>query len=208
MSRPPKTLFATPFPVAPSTSAIKSTALADGRILRADGQATPIARCILQDPTASAEPLFVFNRANGCGVVAAFNVHQDNIPQNGWLSAADLELPEGRYLVREQLTGACRVLEKGETLAVTLQDNDSLAFYLFYPLRTAVTPLGRIDKLLAPKAILRKDAKGVKLYEGGTVAFVGVDAIATDLRERVEGKRVGDITVFELSPEETTVKYL
>ena len=187
---------------------LKPLCFADGRILRADGQATPIARCILQDPTVSAEPLFVFNRANGCGVVAAFNVHQDNIPQNGVISAADLELPEGRYLVREQLTGACRVLEKGETLSVTLQDNDSLAFYLFYPLRTAVTPLGRIDKLLAPKAILRKDAKGVKLYEGGTVAFVGVDAIATDLRERVEGKRVGDITVFELSPEETTVKYL
>ncbi|MBE6690638.1 MAG: hypothetical protein E7590_05085 [Ruminococcaceae bacterium] len=181
---------------------------ADGRILRADGQATPIARCLLQEPTASDEPLFVFNKANGCGLVAAFNINAENKPQQGYLTPADLQLPAGRYLVREQLSGEICVLERGERLPVTLADNDDLRMYVFYSLKGNVTPLGRIDKLAAPKALLRRSSKGVKLYEGGPVAFVGVDAIATNLRARVEGVKQGEIAVFDLAPEETDVTYL
>ena len=187
---------------------LKPLCFEDGRILRADGQATPITACLLRDPTAVDEPLFVFNRANGCGAVAAFNTHQDNIPQNGSIFATDLGLPAGRYLVREQLTGDCRILEKGEALSVSLQDNDALAFYLFYPLRAAIVPLGRIDKLLAPKSVLRKNAKGCKLYEGGKIAIYGADAIATNRRARVEGERMGEITVFMLEADEIDVTYL
>ena len=89
-----------------------------------------------------------------------------------------------------------------------MQDNDALAFYLFYPLRAAIVPLGRIDKLLAPKSVLRKSAKGCKLYEGGQIAIYGVEAIATNRRARVEGERVGEITVFALDADETDVTYL
>ena len=188
---------------------LRPLCFADGRILRADEQGVPVTKCLLQAPTVSDEPLFVFNRANGCGVVAAFNIHEENKPQSGNLCADDLKLPAGqRYLVREQLSGECRVLEAGESLPVTLADNDALAFYVFYPLRAAVTPLGRIDKLLAPKAVLRKKNNGCKLYEGGTFALVGTDAIATNLRERVEGRREGEITVFELDAAETQITYL
>ena len=182
---------------------------ADGRILRADEQGVPMAKCLLQDPTLSDEPLLIFNKANGCGVVAAFNIHAENKPQSGEIRIEDLKLPAGRrYLVREQLSGVCRVLEIGETLPVTLADNDSMELYLIYPLRTAITPLGRIDKLLAPKAILRKHANGCKLYEGGTFALIGTDAIATNQRARVEGRKEGGITVFELDATETQITYL
>lgn len=187
---------------------LKPLCFDDGRILRADHQAAPVEKCLLQDPTASSAPLFVFNQASGCGVVAAFNIHAENSPQTGTISATELGLAAGRYLVREQLSGACCVLERGESLPVTLSDNDAFAFYVFYPLRTAVTPLGRIDKLLAPKAILRKSAKGIKLYEGGKIAFVGVDAVATNKRDRVIGVREGEITVFDLASDETEITYL
>ena len=181
---------------------------ADGRLLRTDTQATPIDRCLLEDPTKSDAPLFIFGRANGCGVVGAFNIHAEGKAQRGRLAPADLGLPAGRYLVREQLSGTTCILEKDEALTVSLADNDALCLYLFYSLKGNATPLGRIDKFIAPKAILRKSSKGVKLYEGGTVAFVGVETIATNLRDRVEGVKQGDITVFELAPEETTVAYL
>ncbi|MBQ8340925.1 MAG: hypothetical protein IJY22_00935 [Clostridia bacterium] len=181
---------------------------ADGRILRADGQAVPVEKCLLADPTKSDAPLFVFNKANGCGAVAAFNIHAENKAQEGTLSPADLCLPQGRYLVREQLGGEICILEKGESLSVTLADNDDLRFYVFYSLKGNVTPLGRIDKFLAPKAVLRRSSKGVKLYEGGKVAFVGVDAIRTNKRDRVEGTKQGLITVFELAPDEVDVTYL
>ncbi|MBE6702650.1 MAG: hypothetical protein E7585_04465 [Ruminococcaceae bacterium] len=188
--------------------ALKPLCFADGRILRADGQATPIARCLLENPTVSHAPLFIFNKANGCGVVAAFNIHAENQAQEGWLSPADLKLPAGRYLVREQLRGETRVLEKGETLSVSLADNDAFALYIFYSLKGNVTPLGRVDKFISPKALLGRNAKGVKLYEGGPVAFVGVDFIATNKRERVEGEKMGNITVFALEKDETAIRYL
>ncbi len=181
---------------------------ADGRLLRADGQATPIERCLLCDPTKSDKPLFIFNKANGCGVVAAFNIHAEGQKQSDALSPTDLGLPQGRYLVREQLSGTTCILEKGEQLAVSLADNDELRLYIFYSLKGNVTPLGRIDKFISPKALLRKSSKGVKLYEGGTVAFVGAQSISTNLRKVVKGEQQGAITVFKLAPEETDVTYL
>lgn len=181
---------------------------ADGRILRADGQAAPIERCLLTDPTQSSKPLIVFNRANGCGVAAAFNIHAENKAQSCCLSPTELGLPAGRYLVREQIGGEVCILEKGESLSVALADNDDLRFYVFYSLKGNVTPLGRIDKFLAPKAVLRKSAKGCKLYEGGPVAFLGTDAIATNKRARIEGTRQGEITVFLLEADETEIAYL
>ncbi|MBQ8357277.1 MAG: hypothetical protein IJX39_05650 [Clostridia bacterium] len=187
---------------------LKPLCFDDGRILRPDVLATPIQKCLLNDPTTAEHPLFIHGKANGCGLLAAFNIHAENKPQQGTVTAAEAGLVNGRYLVREQLTGAVQILEKGEALTVALADNDEFRLYIFYPLRTAVTPLGRIDKFISPKAILRKSAKGVKLYEGGQVAFLGVSAISTDKRDRVEGVKQGSITVFELAPDETEITYL
>lgn len=187
---------------------LKPLCFDDGRILRPDVLATPVWKCLLFDPTKAEHPLFIQGKANGCGLLAAFNIHSENKPQNGVIFATELELSAGRYLVREQLTGAVTVLEKGEALSVSLADNDVFRLYVFYPLRSAVTPLGRIDKFIAPKAILRKSAKGMKLYEGGRVAFVGVDAIKTNKRDCVKGVREGVVTVFELAPDETEITYL
>ena len=187
---------------------LKPLCFADGRILRPDGLAVPTANCLLRDPTESSEPLLIKNRANGCGLLAAFNIHKDNIPQNGVVFATDLGVPAGRYLVREQLTGRVEILERDQPLQVSLADNDAFALYVFYPLRGGVTPLGRVDKFISPKAVLRKSAKGVRLYEGGPVAFVGVDAVRTNKRECVCGVKQGAITVFELDADETQICYL
>ena len=181
---------------------------ADGRILRADTLATPIAKCLLNDPTASEHPFCIHSMANGCGMLAAFNIHAENKPQNGSVFATDLGLPAGSYLVREQLSGEIVTLGRGEALNVCLPTNDDLRLYIFYPLRGGIVPLGRIDKLVSPKAVLRKTSKGVKLYEGGKVAFVGVHEISTNKRSYVVGARKGEITVFDLRPDETRITYL
>ena len=86
----------------------------DGKLLRADGQATPTNDCLLTDPRTADTPFKIFNRVNGCGVLAAFNLHEENKPQTGEISAADAGMRAGRYLVCEQLTGENFVLERGE----------------------------------------------------------------------------------------------
>ncbi len=187
---------------------LKPLCFADGRILRPDTLATPIEKCLLTDPTASEHPFFIHGMANGCGLLAAFNIHAENKPQNGVIFATDLGLPAGTYLVREQLTGEVLTLDRRTGLDVNLASNDDFRLYVFYPLRGDIVPLGRMDKLISPKAVLRKTSRGVKLYEGGKVAFVGVREISTNKRDYVVGVQKGEITVFDLRLDETRITYL
>ncbi len=180
----------------------------DGRLLRAEGQAIPTKDCLLTDPRTADTPFMIFNRVNGCGVLAVFNLHAENKPQAGEISAADAGMRAGRYLVCEQLTGENFVLERGDRFSLTLPDNDSFRLYLFCPLSGKVTPVGRLDKFLSPAAILRRSMTGIRLYEGGKLGLFGVSRIATNLRPEVEGTGKGVLSVFELSPEETEIRYL
>lgn len=180
----------------------------DGKLLRATGQATPTNDCLLTDPRTADTPFKIFNRVNGCGVLAAFNLHEENKPQTGEISAADAGMRAGRYLVCEQLTGENFVLERGERFTLTLPDHDAFRLYLFLPLSGRVTPLGRTDKFLSPAAILRRSQTGIRLYEGGKLGLFGVSRIATNLRPEVEGTQKGVIWTFNLAPNETEIRYL
>lgn len=180
----------------------------DGKLLRAEGQATPTVDCLLCDPREAETPFKIFNRVRGCGVLAAFNLHAQNKPQSGKISAADAGMRAGRYLVCEQLTGENFVLERGESFSLTLSDNDTFRLYLFCPLTGRATPVGRLDKFLSPAAILRRSPTGVRLYEGGKLGIFGVSRIATNRRAEVTGRQKGVLTVFDLAPEETEITFL
>lgn len=187
---------------------LRPLCMSDGRILRADELAVPIAACLLEDPTTSDHPFCLKSKARGCGLLAAFNIHKDNKPQSGVVYPRDLGLIDDSYLVREQLSGDNLVLKKGEGLKVELADNDDLRLYVFYRIGREVVPLGRIDKLLSPKMILSSGEKRLRLREGGKIALFGAREISTNRRSYVTGKQVGEITVFDLIPEETIVDYL
>lgn len=180
----------------------------DGKLLRADGQATPARGCLLCDPRTSEEPFRIFNRVGGCGVLAVFNLHAENAPQFGVIAPTDAGMHIGRYLVTEQMTGENFILERGENFSVTLPDNDTFRLYLFFPLNGKILAAGRIDKYLSPAAILRKSKNGLRLYEGGPLALFGVQKIATNRRAAVTGRQKGVLTVFDLTPEETEITFL
>lgn len=180
----------------------------DGKLLRADGQATPARECLLCDPRTSQKPFRIFNRVGGCGVLAVFNLHAENAPQSGCISPADAEMHAGRYLVVEQMTGENFILERGGTFPLTLPDNDTFRLYLFFPLTGRTLAVGRTDKYLSPAAILRRSKSGVRLYEGGELALFGVHKIATNRRAAVTGRQKGVLTVFDLAPEETEITFL
>lgn len=183
-------------------------AFRDGRLLRADGQATPTADCLLDDPRASGKPFKIFNRAGNAAVVAAFNLSEENLPQTGMLFPHDAGITAERCLAVEQITGENRILERGEGISLTLPDQDTFRLYLLFPLADGVTPVGRIDKWISPKAVVAQTETGVTLYEGGPLALCGVSAIATGKRARVEGKRDGVLYRFDLDADETEIRYL
>ena len=146
--------------------------LSDGRILRPDLSAMPSADCITSDPRISGRPLKIFNRVGNAGVIAVFNVNENDEAVSGSLSAKDAHLPMGDYVYYEYFTGACGVLHAEETIALSLANRDTFRLYTLVPLKDkGVTVIGRCDKFIGVKAIDAISEGSVTLREGGKVAF-------------------------------------
>ena len=109
----------------------------------------------------------------------------------------------------EYFTGECISLTKGETLPVTLKDNDSFRLYLFVPLeKNGVTVLGRCDKFIGIKAVERKDQNSVVLTEGGRLGFYTRTRVRvfSDYRELSVKYKKG-LSFVDARPEEKTLYF-
>lgn len=152
---------------------LKPLCLSDGRILRPDESATPTADCLTTDPRTSGKPFKVRNRIGDSGVIAAFNINADNRMVRGTVSPTDAGLPVGDYGYYEQFTGEWGLLHSGESLPVTLVNNDVYRLWRFVPYNAGgVTVLGRLDLFMGVGAVKDVDAEGVTFYEGGKVGFL------------------------------------
>lgn len=152
---------------------LKPLCLSDGRILRPDESATPTADCLTTDPRTSGKPFKIRNRIGDSGVIAAFNINAENRTVRGTVSPTDAGLPVGDYGYYEQFTGEWGLLHSGESLPVTLVNNDVYRLWRFVPYNAGgVTVLGRLDLFMGVGAVKDIDAEGVTFYEGGKVGFL------------------------------------
>ena len=146
---------------------------ADGRLLRCDESATPTADCLVGDPTVSGRIFKIRNRVGEAGVVAAFNIDNENRSVSGTVSPTDAGLDGVDCVSYEYFTGECRIVKAGERFELTLENNDVFRLYTFVPVcASGVTLLGRIDKFVGVKAVSARAFDTVTLYEGGTFGFV------------------------------------
>lgn len=126
--------------------------LDDGKILRCDRPGVPTRDCLCADPTSSGKAFKVQNIANGCGILAVFNLSADNKPVSATVSPSDIRGLEGdEFGVYDNLGGALTILKRGESMTVTLKDNDSCALYNIVPLKDGNGVIGLVDKFIAPK---------------------------------------------------------
>lgn len=145
----------------------------DGTILRPDESATPTADCLMQNSTTAGMPFKIRNRMGDCGVVAAFNIDAENRTVRGTVSPTDAGLPAGDYGYYEHFTGAWGLLRAGESLPVTLANNDAYRLWRFVPYNEgSVTVLGRLDLFMGVGAVKHLDRDSVTFREGGQVGFL------------------------------------
>lgn len=183
---------------------LKPMALSNGRILRGDESAKPSADCLIGDPTVGNKIFKIYNRVGDCGVVAVYNINAKDESVSGSVGACDMRLPEGRYAYYEFFGRKGGILERGETLDVTLPSGDDFKLYTFVPLTDGVAVMGRTDLFMGVKAA-KRDGKRVSLAEGGDVAVISerpIRVTSADGKE-VRTERNGALTKISLSKEQT-----
>lgn len=144
---------------------------ADGRILRCDRPAAPTADCLTGDPLHSGRAFKLRNRCGESGVLAVFNLSEDNTPVSLHLSAADCGLPDGSCAVWEYFSRTLRILSPGEAIHDALKDKEDFRLYILAPVIGGFAAIGDPEKMIAPKAVLSGDPADIRLYEDAPFLF-------------------------------------
>ncbi len=145
--------------------------LQDGRILRCDRPGMPTRDCLTVDPRKNGTPFKIQNTANGCGILAVFNLDENGKSVNGTVSPADIPGLDGdSFAVYEHFSRTLTVLKKDAALSLSLRDIDDLRLYVIAPIRDGFAVIGRTDKFISPKTVRDVRGRHVTLHEAGEYA--------------------------------------
>ncbi|SFI74060.1 Raffinose synthase or seed imbibition protein Sip1 [Paenibacillus sp. UNC496MF] len=177
---------------------------ADGAIIRCDGTPNPTPDCLLADPAETPVPLKLWNTAGGAGVVAAFHIHRDSAPVDGFIGPDDVPgLAGDEFAVYEHFTQSCSFLAAGKREAIRLEEG-GYALFAVVPVTGGIAPIGLADKYISSAAITGCEARGaataVTLREGGRFVFAAKrqPPRASVDGEEAEIKPIGDY-VYEIA---------
>lgn len=187
---------------------LKPLMFSDGRIIRCDDSATPTDDCILGNPTRKSTPFKIRNRIGGSGMVAVFNINEENAEVLGFVCPEDAGLGgDELYAYFEHYSREGGILKAGEKIPVSLGDRDEVKLYTFKPIRS-ICPLGRVDMLMGAGAIVREEKGRIILYEGGEVGFISERPIRVFAGEReLECERFGNLNLVKSERDEKTLDF-
>lgn len=152
---------------------LKPLTFENGKILRCDKPAMPTADCITLDPIKSVKPFKVQNTCGMSGVIAAFNLNEENKAVKGKISPSDVDGIEGdEFAVYEHFSREVKILKKDESFDLCLNNADDFKLYVVVPVLNGFAPIGRTDKFISPKSIKSVNGRKVELFENGEFACV------------------------------------
>ena len=98
---------------------LKPLILEDGRILRCDNPAMPAKDCLTQNPVISGEIFKLQNTCNGCGIMAVFNLDEEERAVCGSISPKDVEGLVGEvFAVYELFSKEMRIMNADERFSL------------------------------------------------------------------------------------------
>ena len=152
---------------------LKPLILEDGRILRCDNPAMPTKDCLTQNPVNSGNVFKLQNTCNGCGVVAAFNLDDEEKKVTGTISPKDVEGLQGEeFAVYEHFSKEMRIMRPDESFSLQLENSNEYKLYVIVPLKNGCGMIGRTDKFISPETVTYKLAGNAELVEAGPYAYV------------------------------------
>ncbi len=151
---------------------LKRLVLSDGRLLRCDRPGMPSRDCLTHNPVQSGRLFKLQNKADASGVLAVFNLDEQDRSVSGSISPSDVEGLQGdSFAVYEHFSRECRILGREESFELTLGSRDDYRLYVLVPLVNGYAMIGRTDKYISPKTV-RHTAGGEELVEAGEYAYV------------------------------------
>lgn len=146
--------------------------LDDGRVLMCDRPAMPSRDCLTSDPRKSGR---IFKLQNICahgGVIAAFNLDENENEVSGCISPKDIDGLSGeRFAIYEHFSREMVVLNKDECFDLKLKDADDFRLYVIVPMNNGFGVIGRVDKYISPKTV-KNPTQNIELVENGEYAYI------------------------------------
>lgn len=177
----------------------------DGKIIRLKESARPVYECLMEDCEHNGKIFKVFNKTENAGIIAAFNIDEEEKAVSGTVSITDVYgMVDERCAVVDYFAKTVTVLDKGEKLDLTLNNYDDFRLYYIIPLNDKAVPVGVINKYMAPATFnLVADTKCF-VAEGGDFCFVG-EAAPENIRvngEKVTANKIADMLYAVKLPED------
>lgn len=145
----------------------------DGRILRCDRPAMPTIDCITENPQISGKVFKLQNMCSGSGIVAAFNLDNENRELKGSVSPMDVDGLEGdKFVIYEHFSREYHIVSREEAIEVSLKDSGEYRLYIIVPIVDGFAAIGRTDKFISPATVKAVKGRSVELWEDGEYAVV------------------------------------
>lgn len=152
---------------------LKPLVFADGKILRCDKPAMPARDSLTTNPLTSGEIFKLQNTSNGCGILAVFNLDDEEKAVKGTISPKDVEgLVGEEFAVYEYFSKEMKVLKANESFELELADANEYKLYVIVPLKNGCGMIGRIDKFISPASYTYTRGGVAELIEEGPYATV------------------------------------
>ncbi len=147
---------------------IMPTVYENGRIIRLSSPALPTRDCLFEDCEHNQKIFKVFNKIGDCGVIAAFNLDEDEREVGGVVKVSDVEgLRAGKYCVYDWFNKTAVVL-KNDELELSLKDYDDFRLFIIVPIEKNRAVIGILEKYMAP-ATVSVSGDVVSVNESGTL---------------------------------------
>ncbi len=144
----------------------------DGRIIRLTNSARPTADCFFENPETNGKIFKVFNTAENVGIIAAFNMDENESEVSGEIRTDDIYGIENTdCLLFDYFSRSVYDLKRAEGHKVTLKDYDDFRLCYIIP-KENTAPVGILEKYMAPATFERIAPDKCVAHTSGEFCFV------------------------------------
>lgn len=162
---------------------IMPTVFSDGRITRLKNPAVPTADCLFEDSEHNGKIFKVFNNIGDHGVIAAFNLSEDESKVKGRISPFDVKgIKRGKYCVYDWFSGETKVLNRKESFTLSLENYDDFRLYILAPISEGRAVIGLKEKYMTAAAV-KIDGNTVTALDDGTLLIYSENELSGFTKE-------------------------
>lgn len=173
---------------------IKKIVLPSGRILKSDTPLTLCQECVFQDPLKGSQVYKAFTYKGNKGIVAAFNLSEEERTLHGTVSPKDVGGLTGKqFAAFSHHNGFIGVLQKDQEMEITLKPNQS-DIITFSPIQEGIAVIGCYLFLLPPGPITETTIEEESVHIS---SLVTAPMIMYCERQVLEIRRNGEVIPWE-----------